>query len=476
VTRRAKIIATIGPATETGEKVRALLDAGADAIRLNFSHGTYPGHVRRAALVREAAAAAGRPVALMQDLCGPKLRVGTTPLGQPLELTPGAAFVLTTRPAPAAPGEATVNDPRFPSFVQPGARILLDDGRIDALVERVEDGRVHTVVRSGGTLTPGKGINLPGQALPIAPLTEKDIADVKAGAEIGVDWIAMSFVRRADDLEALRSHLRHAYDGKRLPPVIAKLERPEALDNLDAILAAADGVMVARGDLGVEVEPERVPSLQKLIIRAANAAGKVVITATQMLDSMMDQPRPTRAEASDVANAIFDGADSLLLTGETAAGAFPIEAVATMARIVEDAEGHMSEWGIFPPGQAARVEDDARAATRAACELAMDRQVRAVAVFTRSGRTATLMAKARPAVEILAFTPDERVHREMCLLWGVTPLLVPTVDSVEEMITSVEAALHRAGKVRAGDQVVILASLPVSRMGPANFTYLHTVG
>jgi pyruvate kinase len=293
--------------------------------------------------------------------------------------------------------------------------------------------------------------------------------------EIGVDWIAMSFVRRADDIDVLRSHLRRTFPGKRLPPVIAKLEKPEALDNLPGILETADGVMVARGDLGVEVEPERVPSLQKHIIQAANAAGKLVITATQMLDSMIEQPRPTRAEASDVANAVFDGTDALLLAGETAAGAYPAESVATMARIVEDAERHMSEWGTCTTEQHDRPEDDAQAATWAARELAMDRQVRAVAVFTRSGRTAALMAKARPGVEILAFTPDERVYREISFLWGVTPRFVPTVNTVEEMVARVEEALHAEGRVKAGDQVVIIASLPVSRMGPANFTYLHTV-
>ncbi|MFP3855247.1 MAG: pyruvate kinase, partial [Anaerolineales bacterium] len=335
---------------------------------------------------------------------------------------------------------------------------------------------VRTEVVVGGELKPHKGINLPGISLSAKSLTQKDRQDLEFGLEHGVDMVAMSFVRTKEDVSQL-CDLVQEIPGDALPqPVISKLERQEAIDNLDGILGESDGVMVARGDLGVEVAAERVPSLQKMIIAKANARNKLVITATQMLESMIRDPRPTRAESSDVANAVFDGSDVLMLSGETAIGKHPIRAVETMAEIILDAEVHTLEWGFQPAHDERSKVSDAAATTQAARELAHDRNAVAVGVFTRSGRTALLMSKSRPRMPILGFTPEEKTYNRMALFWGVDPHLIPMARSVEEMIDHMEQALVRTGKVDSGDRVVLVASLPVGAMGPANMTYLHTIG
>jgi pyruvate kinase len=368
-----------------------------------------------------------------------------------------------------------VKYPSLPNDVKPGDRILLDDGSIELKVTRVEAPEVKTEILVGGKLGSHKGINLPGVKLSAPAITTKDIQDLTFGLEHRVDLIALSYVRLPEDLHQLRQSITEIEPRCENLPLIAKLERPEAIHHLDAILEVCEGVMVARGDLGVEVSAERVPSLQKQIIQRANAKLKIVITATQMLETMIHNPRPTRAEASDVANAVFDGSDALMLSGETAIGEFPICTVRTMDRIICDAEEHAHKWGYQPLDVETSKLDDAVATTHAARSLAQDRNVAAIAVFTRSGRTAQLMSKARPKVPILAFTPENPTYNLMAIHWGVVPFLVPMAHTVEQMIDRVRDACLASGIVQIGEQVVVVASLPVGAMGPPNFTLLHTL-
>jgi pyruvate kinase len=441
-----------------------------DVARLNFSHGTHETHQEAINMVREISEEIGRPIGILQDLQGPRLRTGSLSGGGPVQLASGETLDLCVDPVPGDAESVQIGYPTLPQEVRPGDRILLDGGKIELQVAEVEPDKVRTLIVNGGELGERCGLNLPGVALSAPTLTEKDREDLKLGQKAGVDAVALSFVRNAEQVNELRkaiNDLNSAY------PVIAKLERPEAVENLDEILAAADGVMVARGDLGVEISAERVPSIQKQIIQRANADNKLVITATEMLDSMIRNPRPTRAEASDVANAVFDGSDALMLSGETAIGAYPLESVETMVRIIVDAEAHAHEWG--KPLKPARPElrDDAVATTRAARKLAEDRAAPAVAVFTRSGRTARLMSKARPTARIVAFTPEQSTFSQMAFLWGVEPRLCPHVSTVEEMIGIVDADLSAS---LGGEQVAIVASLPVGQKGPPNFIYLRTLG
>jgi pyruvate kinase len=346
---------------------------------------------------------------------------------------------------------------------------------MELVVTSISNADVETEVILGGPLGRHKGIHLPGVHLSAPPLTTKDLDDISFGLEQGVDMVALSYVRQAEDLIELRKVITEHDPKAQETPIIAKLETPEAVDHIDTILETCDGVMVARGDLGVTMSPERVPSLQKHIINCANTNLKCVITATQMLETMIENASPTRAEASDVANAVFDGSDALMLSGETAIGKYPIKAVETMSRIIIDAEEHAPEWGYRPAVEAATTEDDAVATTHAARALAQDRGVAAIAVFTRSGRTAHLMSKARPNVPILAFTPEQTAYQRNALLWGVIPYLVPMAHSVEDMIDRVREACLASGIVHSGEQVVLVASLPVGAMGPPNFTLLHTI-
>jgi pyruvate kinase len=472
---RAKIIATIGPASCAEDQLRALIDAGMDVARLNFSHGTHQDHAAVIALIRSLSQRADRAIAILQDLRGPKLRTGALPDEAERELTQGETLILTTAQGSKDMSKVFVDYTSLAEEVSPGDRILLDDGSIELRVSAVESPEVRTEVVVGGTLGSNKGINLPGVKLSAPSLTEKDLIDLQFGLEHQIDFVAMSFVRSAADLHLLREAIQARMPKAEHIPLIAKLERPEAVANLEAILEAGDGVMVARGDLGVEVSPERVPSLQKHIIQRANDTHKLVITATQMLETMMDHPRPTRAEASDVANAVFDGSDALMLSGETAVGRFPTGSVETMARIISDAEAHAAEWGVHPVEGVRTTEDDAIATTHAAKMLAFDREVAAISVFTRSGRTALLMSKARPDVPILAFTPEENTYRRMALFWHVTPFLVPMSHSVEDMLENLRKACLESGVVNRGQQVVVIASLPIGEMGPPNFTLLHRI-
>ncbi len=468
--RRTKIIATIGPASQSLEMVRSLIEAGMDVARLNFSHGDHETHRQAISTLRAVSKELGRPVGILQDLQGPRLRTGQLADGGPIRLEPESTFDLCVFSVPGTAESVQIEYPALPGEVRSGDRILVDGGRIELLVTEVEADQIRTRVVNGGELRANAGLNIPGAVLSAPPLTEKDRIDLALGIEEGVDSIALSFVRSAKQTLELRETMKSM--GAEIP-IIAKLERPEAVEDLENILAAAQGVMVARGDLGVEVTAERVPSIQKHIIQRANEANRLVITATEMLDSMIRNPRPTRAEASDVANAVFDGSDALMLSGETAVGAYPLESVETMVRIIVDAEAHSHEWG--EPLKPARpdLRDDAVATTRAARKLAEDRSVSAIAVFTRTGRTAQLMSKARPTASIVAFTPEPSTYTRMSWLWGVEPRLCPAVSTVEEMIQIVDDDLK---STLSGRQVVVVASLPVGQGGMPNFVYLRKLG
>ncbi len=474
--RKAKIVATIGPSSESREMLAAMLKAGMNVARMNFSHGTHEQHERRIRCLRELSAELGRPLGILQDLQGPKIRVGV--LNPPLDLETGERVLLFAEDI-QPPEEGLKRIPvafvELFDSVESGDRILLDDGRLALRVVETRQRALVAEVRVGGKLSSNKGINLPGARLNIPGFTEKDRADLAFGLEQNVDCVAISFVRTAQDVLAVRKAIEELDEGGARPLLIAKLEKPEALDNLEEILQAADGVMVARGDLGVEMSPERVPMAQKRIIQEANRHGKLVITATQMLESMMNNPLPTRAEASDVANAIFDGTDAVMLSGETAAGQYPIEAIKMMDRIVRQAEENFGDWGHFNIPNL-KSHDDAFSITRAARELAHDLNVAAIAVFTQTGHTAQMMSKARPRVPILAFTPVQQTIGRMSLYWGVTPHLVPMAASLREMVNQADSALTAAKWVEPGQQVVVISGFPVNTMRPPNMAYLHNVG
>ncbi len=469
--RRAKIVATIGPATDAEGMLEALLEAGVDVVRLNFSHGRHEHHAERVRRVRRVAEQLGRPIALMQDLQGPKIRTGKLIGGRPVELRRGADLCITTRPIEGTAERVSTTYQDLPADCRAGDTILLNDGRIRLTVVATGLDEVRTRVTDGGMLGEHKGINLPGVAVSAPALTQKDKEDLAFGLGLGVDFVALSFVREPGDLQQARSFMeQHGHE----VPLIAKLEKPQAVAHLDAILAASDGVMVARGDLGVELDPVEVPPLQKTIIRRANRRGIPVITATQMLESMIEEPTPTRAEASDVANSVWDGTDAVMLSGETAAGAFPIQAVEMMHRIVQRAEaaarhdepeirhrGHMSH---------------AHAISRAARALAEDLRVAAIASFTRTGRTAELLSQERPRVPIFAFTPEPATYRRLALWWGVTPVMGRLPANTEAVIEEMEHALVERGAVAHGALLVVVGSLPFRQGVHTNLVKLHTVG
>jgi pyruvate kinase len=481
---RTKIVATLGPASANKTILLQLLAAGVNVVRLNFSHGTHPEHAGLIALLREVSDPLNQPITLLQDLQGPKIRVGEIKY-KSITLKEGKPFTLTTQPTPGDEQMVSVDFPDLPKYVKPGSRILLDDGSLELAVVAVSENQIQTKVVLGGALKPNKGINLPGSRIDFPILTEKDKADLAFGLEHGIDAVAMSFVCSAEDVRLIRNVIARFAPDRKDTPIIAKLERPEALANLDEIIVAADGVMVARGDLGVELPPEEVPIIQKRIIAAANRRAKLVITATQMLDSMITKPRPTRAETSDVANAIFDGTDAVMLSGETAIGKYPVESVKMMAAIIRQAEANLTKWGHWDgnlgedaTGQVTLGEvthDDALSITRAARELAHDRNVTAIAVFTQTGRTAHLIAKARPLVPILAFTPTRTTYQRLPMLWGVLPFLVPFVDTLEAMLESVENAILSTTSIQPGQQVVLISGFPVGALCPPNLALLHTI-
>jgi len=477
MTRKAKIVATIGPASQSEETLEKLISAGMNVARMNFSHGTHEQHAERIARIRKVSGKLGIAIGILQDLQGPKIRVGE--LKEVIQLADEEIVTLyaTDSTPPDNDGKKIPVDFRqlFDS-VRTSDRLLLDDGRLALEVVSVKGRNALTAkVLVGGPLSSHKGINLPGVQLRISGFTEKDEADLIFGLSQDVDAVAISFVRTADDVKKVRYAMERFSKGNRMPMLIAKLEKPEALDNLDTILDNVDGVMVARGDLGVELPPERVPVLQKHIIQTANARAKLVITATQMLESMITNQLPTRAEASDVANAIFDGTDAVMLSAETASGKYPVEAVQMMDRIVREAETHFFEWGTEQAVLGFETSDAASMA-RAAQALANDKNVKAVACFTTQGRTAWLMSKIRPRVPIMAFTPDPKTYFRMTFMWGVRPQQVQFANTLEEMLDHVDSALMRSEVVKLGDQVVLVCGFPVGAIRPPNMALLHTVG
>ncbi len=461
---RTKIVCTIGPASREPEMLKKLMQAGMDVARLNFSHGDHTHHVETIRRVREAARQVGKAIAVLADLQGPKLRVGVLP-EEGLNLSDGQHVFLTADPeARVANAQKAAADilvipvqfRRLAEAVSNGHRILLDDGLIELVVEEVQAAGVLCRVQTGGLLTSNKGINLPKAALSIPAITDKDKDDLRFALEHQVDWIALSFVRRADEVLEIKELIRDLSPFGRMTPVIAKIEKPEAVENIDSIVAAADGIMVARGDLGIETAPESVPMMQKLIIHKCNQAGIPVITATQMLDSMIRNPRPTRAEASDVANAILDGTDAIMLSGETAVGKYPLQAVQTMARIAEQTEQAFVAERRPPPPLMAQ-SSISRAVCHAATDTVYALGASAILAPTVSGNTARMLSQMRPPCPVIAITPSPTVQHQLVLFWGVKPLISRRANTTDEVINDALTLAREAGLIKEGETVVITA-------------------
>jgi pyruvate kinase len=458
--RSTKIVATLGPASDSPERLRALVAAGMDAARLNLTHGTQADHAERARRVRDVEAEVGRPIALIADLQGPKIRVGA--LKEPIFLTRGEEVTICAEET-ATDGELPVAPAVIGDVLKPGHDVLIDDGLVRLRVEDVERGRARCAVVIGGKITSHKGVNLPGVPLPIPSLTRKDISDLEFALELGVDYVALSFVRSAADVRDLKALIEQASSHAH---VIAKIEKSEAIDVLDDVLAETDAVMVARGDLGVEIGPALVPLLQKRIILKALERGKPVITATQMLETMIHSAEPTRAEASDVANAILDGTSALMLSGETAMGDYPVEAVAYMDRIARAIEPSMGYRHEIP--EAGQNPTIGGAMSNAACDIAEALRAAAILVPTFSGKTASAVARLRPRRPIVALTHKNWAMRQLALEWGVTPLLIAEAPNVETLWDASIQAAREAGFVQAGDRVVITAGTAVNIPGSTN--------
>ncbi|MBS3955984.1 MAG: pyruvate kinase [Clostridiales bacterium] len=467
--RRAKIIATIGPGSDAPERLDALIAAGMDVARLNSSHSGLPELESRCAAVRAAAERSGRAVAVMLDLAGPKLRVGV--MARDTVLASGEPFMLVAGECEGDSSRACVNYPGLARDLRPGDRLLLDDGRLELSVTAIGDGVVETRVTTGGVLGSNKGVNVPGTTLGIDPITQRDREAIEWGIAAGVDLVAMSFVRSASDIGQLRGLL-----GETDVPVVAKIEKHEAIADIEAIVDATDVVMVARGDLGVETSAEAVPVLQRRIIGACRSAGVPVIVATQMLESMTSSPRPTRAEASDVANAIFDGVDAVMLSAETAVGAYPTESVATMARIIVRAEEASLGEPVGDRRSAGENGDVTQAVSAAVCDLAEDLDLAAIVTATQSGATARAVARHRVRVPIIAVTPHASVARRLQVVWGVRPLVVPLADDTDLMLGDVLRAVVEAGHARAGERVAITAGVAARAAGATDFILVREIG
>jgi len=468
--RRAKIVATLGPATSSYERILELVESGMDVARLNLSHGSYDDHALVYDHVRRASDDSGRGVGILIDLQGPKIRLGRFASG-PALLTVGQTFVITTE---SVPGDGTCVSTTYsglPGDVRPGDTVLIDDGRVALEVTGVEGPRVITRVLEGGRVSDNKGINLPGVAVSVPAMSEKDIDDLRWGLRMGADLVALSFVRTAEDIADV--HRIMDEEGVRIP-VLAKVEKPQAVDNLADVVAAFDGVMVARGDLGVELPLEAVPLVQKRAIELCRVAAKPVIVATQMLDSMITATRPTRAEASDVANAVLDGADAVMLSGETSVGEHPGHVVRTMSRIIQ----HVEENGLerlapLPPDAPGST---AKALTKGAVDVARAVSAASLIPFTETGSSARLIARWRTPAPILAFTPNPRVRSQLALVWGVETFLVPKVTHTDDMVVQVDRALLEIGRVTYGDRVVIVAGVPPGIPGTTNGMRVHLIG
>ena len=475
--RKTRIVCTIGPASRDPETLVHLIEAGMDVARLNFSHGDLASHAENVRRIRHAAEQVGKPVAIQADLQGPKFRVGT--MQEPgVRLQAGETVTFTTRDIVGKTPEAIpLQNRRFPHLVRPGDRILLDDGQIECEVLSVADDEVRCRSHTTAILHSNKGINLPGAALDLPALTEKDRQDLAHALDWGVDWIALSFTRTADGVRETQDLIRELAGPCNVVPLLAKIEKPEALDNIDAIIEVSDAIMVARGDLGIEIPPENVPMAQKRIIEKCNQAGVPVITATQMLESMIHHPRPTRAEASDVANAILDGTDAIMLSAETSIGDYPVEATRTMARIADEVERQRAEIVARPFSRRRESIHFAigNAVGRAARETAHNLGASALICPTASGYTARVMSHYRPRPPIIAITPSQRVQRSLMLYWGVTPLLAPRTDNTDRMIGYALEAARECGLVQDGDVVVITAGAAVSKPGTTDLMRVQIV-
>lgn len=468
--RRAKIVATLGPATQSEEAIESLVRAGMDVARLNLSHGTYADHLQTYDAVRKVSDATGRGVGVLVDLQGPKIRLGTFASG-PVLLSQGATFIVTTEDVPGDATMVSTTHAGLPDDVNIGDTVLVDDGRVELRVTDIVGPQVHTVVVEGGRVSDHKGFNLPGSAMSVAAMSEKDCDDLRWALRTGADLIALSFVRSAEDIVEVH---RIMAEEKVFLPVLAKVEKPQAVENLPEIVAAFDGVMVARGDLGVELPLEQVPLVQKRAIHLCREAGKPVIVATQMLDSMVTATRPTRAEASDVANAVLDGADALMLSGETSVGDHPDLVVRTMARIITHVEQEALDS--LPVLHLANVRSTAWALTHAAVNVAQDIEAGHLIAFTETGRSARLIARWRSQTKLLAFTPNPRVRSQLALVWGVETFLVPQVQHTDDMVVQVDKALLDIGRAAAGERVVIVAGVPPGIPGTTNGMRVHKMG
>jgi pyruvate kinase len=467
--RRAKIVCTLGPAVESPEKVRELIAAGMNMARLNLSHGGYPEHQSRLDRVREAAAEAGVPIAILVDLQGPKIRLARFKDG-PHDLARGDSFIITTDDVEGTKERVGTTYKGLTGDCKPGDRILIDDGKVTVEVTKVSGNDVITTVIEPGTVSNNKGINLPGVAVSVPALSEKDIDDLRWGLNAGADFIALSFVRNAEDIKDV--HRIMDEEGIRVP-VIAKIEKPQAVENLVSIVDAFDGIMVARGDLGVELPIEDVPLVQKRCVELARDAAKPVIVATQMLDSMITNSTPTRAEATDCANAVLDGADALMLSGETSVGAFAIEAVQTMARIIQRTEEGGLER-IRPLKHEPRTKGGA--ITKAAVEVGSIVGAKFLVAFTQSGDSARRMSRLRSPIAILALTPDRGTYNRLALTWGVEPMITPVVSHTDEMVKQVDGLLLESKRTTIGDNVIIVAGSPPGIPGSTNAMRVHRMG
>ena len=459
--RSTKILATLGPSSASRERIEALFEAGADVFRFNFSHGSHEDHAARFAAVREIEKARGRPIGTLQDLQGPKLRIGTFAEGR-VELAPGQPFRLDLEPVPGDATRVQLPHPEILSVLAPGAELLLDDGKIRLRVERAEPSAAETVVIAGGSLSDRKGVNVPGVVLPIPALTDKDRRDLAFGMELGFDWVALSFVQRPDDVaEAKRLVAGRA-------AVMAKIEKPSAVERLEEIVDLADAIMIARGDLGVELPPERVPGLQKRIVRVAREAGKPVVVATQMLESMITNPAPTRAEASDVATAVYDGADAVMLSAETAAGAYPVEAVAMMDRILAEVERDALYRVYLDAFHASARPTSADAITQAAAQVAHTLNSACIVTYTTSGATALRAARERPDHPILGLITRMPTARKLTIAWGIHPVFTEDARDLDEMVQKARHFARSEGFASPGSSIVITAGLPFGTPGATN--------
>ncbi|MEU2781367.1 pyruvate kinase [Streptomyces sp. NPDC007110] len=471
--RRAKIVCTLGPATDTYDRIKALVEAGMDIARFNLSHGTHAEHEERYQQVRKASDETGHSVGLLADLQGPKIRLGRFTEG-PVLLERGDTFTLTVDPdAEGDRHQCSTTYAGLAADVTPGERVLVDDGKVCLEVTDIDGPRIRTTVVEGGIVSDHKGLNLPGVAVSVPALSDKDEDDLRWALRTGFDVIALSFVRSGRDIDDV--HRIMDEEGRRLP-VIAKIEKPQAVDALDDIVAAFDGIMVARGDLGVEMPLEQVPIVQKRAIKLARRNAKPVIVATQMLDSMIDHSRPTRAEASDVANAVIDGTDAVMLSGETSVGKHPLETVRTMARIVEAAEEDLLAQGLPPLTERDKPRTQGGAVARAAAEIGDFLGARFLVAFTQSGDTARRLSRYRSPIPLLAFTPEPATRSQLNLTWGVETFLGPHVDSTDAMVDQVDELLLQYGRCQKGDTVVITAGSPPGVTGATNLVRVHHIG